>query len=177
MGFRRGGPRTVRGRGPRRSSEWVGSADQGYLTIGAGASVLTQSFAIEGGGVSPSPTLVRTRGVLSVRDASTPTADKDFIGAMGMCVVSDEAVAAGAASIPGPWNNSNWDGWFVWIPYTFRIEFSSVTGIQIPGSVQIEFDSKAMRKVKLGDTVVVMIESEAASAAAAVSFRQLYKLS
>ena len=166
-----------RGRGPHRASEWIGSADQGYLSIAAGTSVLTQSFAITGGGVSPSPTLIRTRGVLSVRDASTPTADKDFVGAMGMCVVSDEAVAAGAASIPGPWNNSEWDGWFVWIPYLFRIEFSSVSGIQIPGSVEIPFDSKAMRKVHLGDSIAVMVESESASCAAAISFRQLYKLS
>ena len=36
------------------------------------------------------------------------------IGALGFIVVSDLAIAAGAASIPSPGFNGSDDGWFVW---------------------------------------------------------------
>ncbi len=93
-----------------------------------------------------------------------------------MGLVSDQAFAAGAVSIPGPWSDPDWGGWFVWIPWSFRFEFVSGTGIQMPGSVQIPIDSKAMRKVQPNETLVVMLESQSAAVTVAASFRMLVKL-
>jgi len=103
----RGRGRTVV-RSQRRLTQWVGSADAGYLAIAAGASVIVESNATLTG-----TTIVRLRGELSVRP-STFGADLDLVGALGIGIVSDQAFAAGSASIPGPWTDKDWDGWFVW---------------------------------------------------------------
>ena len=103
-------------------------------------------------------------------------ADIEVVGAIGMAVVTDLAVATGASAIPGPWTDQDWDGWFVWVPFAFRYEFSDLTGTQFPASLQMEIDSKAQRKVESGETVVVMGESFAGAVRVATPFRQLYKL-
>ena len=156
-------------RSPKRVPLWISSADQGYVTVGAGASVIHQSDA-----TLPLTTIVRLRGILSVK-AGTSGADQDLIGAVGMGIVSTEAFAAGAASIPGPFSNSDWDGWLWWQAYAMRWEFGTAVG-QVVGSVQQVIDNKAMRKVGANEVVVVMAESQAAAAVVAINFRLLVKI-
>ena len=159
-------------RSSRRATEWVAPADQGFINVGAGAKVIHQTFAIDTSQFAPGATIVRTRGMLSVKLQSY-AADLDVVGAMGMTVVSDEAVAAGVASIPGPWGAADWEGWFVWEAFGFH--FEATAGVDVMGSIQIPFDSKAMRKVSSGQTVVVLVESQQFAFSTAVMFRQLYK--
>ena len=167
--FRRGrGSAVVRA--PKRLSAWIASADQGFVAVAAGASVIEQSNP-----TLAATTIVRTRGVVSVRP-SAYAADAELVGAIGFGVVSDQAFAAGAASVPGPWTDPDWDGWFVWIPYSFNFEFIDATGTLLPGTVQIPLDSKAMRKVNFNETVVVVVESQAAAIQVGVTFRMLVKL-
>ncbi len=96
---------------PKRTTSWVGSADQPYQAVGAGGVNLFQSNA-----TLQDTTIVRTRGVVSVKPNAF-TADVDIIGALGMGLVSDQAFAAGATSIPAPYTDTEWGGWFVWIPF------------------------------------------------------------
>ncbi len=154
----------------RRKSTWVGSADQGFIAVGGGASVINQSLALADG-----ETVVRVRGVLSVKP-SVYTADVDIVGAMGFALVSNQALAAGAASIPGPWTNNASDLWFVWMPFAFRFEVGATAEVSFPASVQLPIDSKAMRKGDAGETIAVMVESQAAALEASVAFRLLLKL-
>ncbi len=149
---------------------WVASADEGYDTVSTGGTTLMQSNASLAG-----TTITRVRGLLSV-GLQVYSADLPVIGAMGMAVVSDEAVAAGAASIPGPWTNSDWGGWFVWMPWIFNFEFTTDID-RLLGSVEWELDSKAQRKVKNNETVVVMAESQAGAVIVGTPFRMLVKLS
>ena len=158
----------------KRVTQWIGSADQGYVTIAAGASVLHQNGPTFG-----NTTIVRTRGNFSIIP-STFGADLSIIGAFGIGIVSDQAFAAGAASIPGPWTDPDWGGWFVWQPFAYRYEFTTdvdrlVLGVQGAGAGEI--DSKAMRKVAPNETLVVMVESEAVAFSASINFRILVKLS
>ncbi len=97
-----------------------------------------------------------------------------MIGAIGCGIVSDQAFAAGAASIPGPWTDQDWSGWFVWMPWAFRFEFTTDIGRLIGSFTQV-IDSKAMRKVQPNETVVWMAESQAAAANVANPFRMLIK--
>ena len=101
-------------------------------------------------------------------------ADLDIIGAMGIGIVSDQALAAGAASIPGPWTDSSWDGWFVHQFFAYRFEVTTDIG-RLIASISIPFDSKAMRKVGTNESVVIMVESQLVAFNAAVMFRMLVK--
>ena len=153
----------------RRKSEWVGSADQGFSSIAANTNVLSQSIVTNNG-----ETIVRVRGLISV----TPqvlTADIALIGAVGMGLVSEQAAVAGAASVPGPFSENFWDGWFMHEYYGYQWHGASAVGERI-ASVQIPFDSKAMRKTKAGSRVVVMVESQASAVNISIQFRMLFKL-
>ncbi len=154
----------------KRLSQWVASADIGYTALAGGASAILQSNA-----TLINTTIVRTRGVLSIGATGTG-ADATPIGALGMGIVSDQAFAAGAASIPGPWTDQDWEGWFVWIPWAFKFEVTTDVG-RLLSTVQIEINSKAMRKVGANETVVMMMESQQFATEVHAGFRMLVKLS
>ncbi len=85
------------------------------------------------------------------------------IGAFAMVVVSDLAIAAGAASIPGPVTDADDDGWFVWEGIC-QMAAGSIGGNTINGQTQwYEFDSKAMRRIEQGFGLAVMVENSQAA--------------
>ena len=96
-----------------------------------------------------------------------------------MAVVSDQAVAAGIASIPGPFSEAFWDGWFVWRSFTWDYDFKDATGAQVTtiGSAVFEVDSKAMRKVSENETIVIVAESQSGAFGISTPLRVLLKLS
>ena len=86
------------------------------------------------------------------------------MGAFGVCVVNDDAFAAGVASIPGPFTDAASDLWFVHQFLYVRTEFHSAIGIQEIGhELTWEIDSKAMRKVAPEQTIAFVIENGHAS--------------
>ena len=160
--------------GPRRQTTWVAPADQSYVSVASGVSAIIASF-------DPStfallaPTIVRTRGQVSVRPAAF-NADVALAGAYGVCVVSSDAFAAGAASIPRPFDDADWGGWYVWRSFTYHFEFADLTGFARVSWEQ-EIDSKAMRKVTSNETVVMMCESQTGGLQIAMPLRTLLKMS
>ena len=160
------------GRRKKSLVTWVQSADQAFIAVGAGATVIHQSRSIGG-----DETTMRTRGILAVKPAVF-TADVGVSGAFGFAYVSDQAFAAGAASIPGPYTNASWDGWFVHQFWSFHYTVGAghATGPGLLDTVIWEVDSKGMRKGKDGDTLVVMVESQAAVADVSLQFRELVKV-
>jgi len=119
--------------------------------------------------------VVRTRGGVSQRPNVT-TSDQTLVGAYGLAVVTDRAFAAGVASVPGPFTDAGWDGWFVWRSFSFDIEFNDSTGVWHP-SIQQEVDSKAMRKITDDETVVLVAESQGGAFDISMPLRLLFKLS
>ncbi len=85
-------------------------------------------------------------------------ASERVIGAFGLCVVSQEAAAAGAASIPGPFTEAESDLWFVHQYLYSSMVFGDATGFRKLDQ-QYEIDSKAMRKVTEEEVVAIMIEN------------------
>ncbi len=170
----------ARGRRPRpknrsRATTWVAPADQGSVSVASNTSVIISSFDPFAALLDASVTIVRSRGLLRVQP-QTLTAGIEVNGAVGACVVTDQAFAAGAASIPGPWTNADWDGWFIWQEYSMRWDQATDVGRQI-ASIQYEIDSKAMRKVQANETVVLMAESQVGLIEAFFAPRMLFKLS
>ncbi len=168
-------------RAPRRKTTWAGSANVvGVTNIPAATKVLQQRLtSSQLFAAGPVSTIVRTRGIMSVKMPAGVQTDVEVHGAAGIGVVSAQAFAAGAAAIPFPFENAEWDGW-LWHQY-FAISSEASSGA--PAAVwltprEYEIDSKAMRKLRDDKNVVVtMVENESAQAVdVGIWFRQLLKL-
>ena len=152
-----------------RLTQWIGPADQGYLSVATGAKAIVSSLSFE----EPN-TIMRSRGVVSVAP-DTFGADVEFKGAYGKAIVSTDALVAGAASVPGPWTDPDWGGWYVWRSFAYFFEFSDATGLRNLAQ-NFEVDSKSMRKVSPNESLVTIAESQAGAFQIFSGVRTLIKL-
>jgi len=167
-------------RGQRRKTNWTQSAQAtDFTALAANTLVLQQRFTAatilsEMGAES---TVIRTRGVFQVWADQAASAENAF-GALGMAIVSEQAAVAGAASIPDPYSDALWDGWFVHQYFSHSIILADATGLATPAGTTYEINSKAMRKVQDNETVVVMITNASATDGMrfTIDFRMLFKL-
>ena len=154
MAFSRG----PRGRATRsrRSVSWtIGVADVDGSFSASGKAVW--SF-----GATPTgneETIVRTRGLVAFYNESANAIGSGWFGAVGIGIVSDQAFAAGATSMPGPLADEDWD--WIWHSY-FDVRAISATiadGVNAFSCAQrIVIDSKAMRKIGPNETLFGMTE-------------------
>ncbi len=151
--------------GRRRATDWeLGFQGTGATTIVAGTKVLLASLAdpsVHGPG-----TIVRSRGYFGILTDQS-AASEDQIGAVGMTLVSNQALTAGAAAIPGPSTDALWDGWFWWQSFAQRMRVATAVG-EFRGQVY-QIDSKAMRKLETGQALVLMVENASATNAFQIS--------
>ncbi len=161
-------PRRTFARGAKRLTTWSGPADQGYVAVAsAGATLIASSTFAQ------PATVVRVRGQVSLQVATA--ADLSIVGAFGMGVVSQEAFNAGVASIPEPFSDGDWGGWFVWRSFSYRWEFSDASGnVAMPWNFEI--DSKAMRKIEANEVIVFVAESQSGAFSISTPLRVLIKL-
>ena len=172
---------------PRRKTDWgLGPANEAGTTItGSGSSLGSSAISP----TVPGLTLVRTRGHALWYLNQASAANNGFHGAMGIGIATLAAVTAGAASVPTPITEADWDGW-IWHQF-----FQCRSGGIIDGSVsadhdlvnstsaavRFEIDSKAMRKFSDDDMAIfaALEVTEVGTAAMVWSFdsRMLFKLS
>jgi len=147
------GPRQGRS---QRVTQWGAGPDEvGYTTLAAGG----VDFMASGNAafLAARPfTIIRVRGVLSI-NSDQVVASEEPMGAIGMAVVSDEAVAAGLGSLPTPIGSEASDKWFVWQAMMAPFSLSAVGSSSQGGEYII--DSRAMRKVNDGEDLIVMAEN------------------
>ena len=167
-------PRRRFSSGKRRQTTWVGPADQNYVAVATGAKTILASFDPAAAGLVK-PTIVRNRGLLFVRP-QVVTASLTLAGAWGIGVVTDRAFAAGAASIPGPFTDADWDGWMAWGSWLQHWLVVSQIG-SLYDSIEMPIESKGMRKIADDETLVFMIESQSGAASVGMLCRTLFKLS
>ena len=101
-------------------------------------------------------TIIRSRFEWFVRSDQS-AATELYIGNLGFCVVSDQAVAVGVTAVPTPATDLGSDLWFLiqqWIG-NFTLVGTDVT-TEVRSQV---IDSKAARKVDIGQDVVGVIEA------------------
>ena len=161
--------------GSRRQTTWIAPADQGFVSVTTGSTTLIASFDPTAAGL-PRPTVVRTRGSVAIAPVIGIAADVDIVGAYGLAVVSENAFGQGVSAIPQPFDDANWDGWFVWRSFSIRFESNSALTAHINQLVQ-EVDSKAMRKMGDGDRVVLIAQSQVGAYDISMPLRMLMKLS
>ena len=134
---------------------WLGTADQGFVSLASGAKVLLASTAAFG--LGSAGTILRTRGILVMKPTTEGTSVA-LDGAFGIAVVSDTARATGITAIPGPFTDDDYSGWLVHQYIGARYRSATAVG-EMWGSVQWEIDSKAMRKVGSDEAIVLVGES------------------
>ena len=128
----------------RRLTDWFQFQPTQFTMTAAGGTVV---FSLNAAALALRPfTVVRSHFIIMVRSDQSTNPEVQ-VGAYGIVVVSDEAVAAGVNSVPIPFANAASDLWFL---HEFYLGNSSdVTDKTIPAVVQ-RTDSKAMRKVHTG---------------------------
>jgi len=149
--------RTFRPRSSSRPNRsWGGLAFATYTTVGAASKVLLGSLTLSNPGIDE--THLRTVGVLSVR-SDQKVASEDMLGAIGMILVSDQALATGITAIPGPTTDIADDGWLFYQPIVQTFEFVSSVGFDSQGAVQYHFDSKGKRIVHDGVSIALVAQN------------------
>ncbi len=160
----------VRRRSPNK--DWIGSVDTANAIAGGGTKVLlsTAVFTFD-------TTVLRTLGVLGIATDQNSTTEQQE-GALGMIVVSDAAIAAGVASIPGPITDIDNDGWFLHVPFLNEFKLVPGVGFNPLNTIVREFDFKSKRKIEDGFSIAVVIESTTTSEGftASLIFRMLTML-
>jgi len=119
--------------------------------VPAGTKVLLGFFFLD---TAFEETVVRVRGTMSINTDQTASLETQQ-GALGFIRVTDRAIVAGAASIPGPVTDGDDDGWFVWVPFSHE----SLTSIGPEAARIYPIDSKAQRIVREGQQLAVMLEN------------------
>ncbi len=136
----------------RPPTEWVGLAQEAETVVALNTKVLVGSFFTD------DPTTIRrTRGIVSWRSDQVIAAENPM-GAFGLCVVSDNAFAAGAASIPGPFTDADSELWFVH-QYLYATVDQGSGGFTRSVEERYVIDSSAMRKFTQEERIVVMFEN------------------
>jgi len=145
-------------------------------TVGVSSKVLLGTFTLSN--LNIDETVLRTVGSLSVTSDQASVTEPQ-IGALGMILVNDLALAAGAASIPGPITDRSDDGWFVYILIVSNMLVNTAVGFDALAGARYDFDSKAKRRVEEGFGIAIMIENASAASAflAALVFRSLSQIS
>ena len=170
----------------RRLTNWVGGVQTGLTAIqsvAASTSAIVSALdtRVASGEISTDFTIVRLRGILNFIPTDI-SVDRNAFGAFGVCLVNGEAFDAGVASVISPWTESFDDRWLYHTYWSslFRTDVVGTdAGASAHSSSQIVIDSKSMRKVQIGDVMIVVIENVSSTAAAnfITNMRILIKLS
>ncbi len=154
MATRRVAPRRVTTRSRRPGGTWARFVLE-VVTVPVSSKVLLGTFSLSNAGIGE--TIRRSLGQLYVVSDQASASENQF-GAFGIIVANDIALAAGAASIPGPFTDANDDGWLVWQGFSQSLRFGTAVGFEDMGT-QYAYDSRAMRRVDEGFGLAVMVEN------------------
>ena len=137
-----------------RLKEWTGST--------VGEQNITTTQALLSSQISPvldqTYTHIRLRGELLFVAVPNAAADHD-IAAIGAIVVQEQAIAAGGVSLPGPIADPEADWlWHQYVP--LRSAAATAANDEAIGLfARVTVDSKAMRKIKKDQELVLVVES------------------
>ena len=151
--------RTFARQSVRAPTNWARSLAVAVTNLPASTKIIASSIILSNPGIGE--TIRRTRGKLLITSDQTATSEV-HLGAMGMMVVSDVALALGITAVPDPVTEADDDNWFVWEPFLALSDVRSGESAPNTYHAGFEFDSKAMRRVEEGSAVVVVIANASA---------------
>ena len=158
-----------------RETLWVAIVPT--LTALGAASVAVLFGGFSGAALALRPfTVVRTRGLLHLASDQQAASEVQHV-ALGMSVVSEQALAIGVTAVPTPAADQDSDLFFVYEEIANVVTFQTAVGGYNEGQL-LHYDSKAMRKVEQGSDVAIVVETMSTSFGASIvkSGRMLIKL-
>ncbi len=154
----------TRSRGRRSDYTWQGlAAGAAGISIAANAQAIQTIVTLANAG-----TIMRCRGEVVASVDGPADGDKVGIG-VGLIVVNDDAVAAGAAAVPSPLNDL--DAEWIWHGFLL-LQIQAGTGVgaslNVGGVVdRLTCDSKAMRRFKQNQVLAFAMHTVGISGTAA----------
>jgi len=148
------------GRPARRSgrkSVWLQFAFQSTTNVGNGSSII---FSLNAAALALRPfTIVRSHFDFYLHSDQAAAAENQ-VALWGAAVVSDQAAAVGITAVPTPNTELGSSLWFA-----IRGMFANATNLTdvTNGGQKYSLDSKAMRKVEVGQDVVLVEENPSSS--------------
>ena len=137
----------------KRLTAWDSTAPEtAYIGLGAATVALDSAFTTLG-----PVTIVRVRGQLSVETDQVAGVERPF-GAVGFCIVSDEAFAIGVTAMPKPYIDAESDLWVMHEFWAAPMNFGTAVGFA-KVDFNLRIDSKGMRKFSEDQTLVLMMEN------------------
>ena len=148
-------------RGGRRQTMWLASTvQQTVLTSASSASLVTQ---LNAAALALRPfTIIRSYMVVLITSDQL-IATESSIGAVGKAVVGDQASNIGITAVPRPASDSGSDLWMLHSWFLNDFTFATAAGIESNAGQHFRIDSKAMRKVDLGQDLITVVENDALS--------------
>ena len=133
---------------------WQGSIQSSRIAITATQAQMLSILFAEG----ENETLLRSRGQILITGTPSAASDSDVVG-LGLIVVSQNALVAGGASLPGPVSDLGADWlWHSFVPLDAGADASLVDPGAITYIHRVEVDSKAMRRIPPDKAVVLMAQ-------------------
>ena len=159
-------------RSKRRRTNWVG----GPQTVAFGETNVTGDssflFLSPVADELPGSTIIRTRGLFSVRLTAVTANGDGFFGAIGFGVTTTPAGVAGVGSVPTPLTEVTWDGWMYHSVHAGVTSLETTEVARGPiSAIRIPIDTKAMRKFRESDLLVGVVELGTETGTAAGIFR------
>ncbi len=157
--------RSFRGTGKKIDFKQWDAAPGSLFQIQADATTL-------GGGLSFSipATILRFRGYVSAFfDATGLSVGDRMCVAVGVAIVSTDAFTLGATAMPDPAGEPDYP-WIWWKEFCLHSEQTAAHSAYGIGAQRYELDSKAMRKIKPGETVTTIVQSTFTAGAPGVEF-------
>ena len=144
----------------RPNRDWSAINETVFTTVAAATKVILASFVLKNPGIDE--TILRSVGSLAVASDQVATTE-DYMGAFGMIIVTDTALAAGVVSIPGPVTDGDDDGWFTYVGFSQRFTFITGAGFHPAAATMLPIDSKAKRVLEEGQSVALVVENASAT--------------
>ena len=160
---------------PKRRTFWTGAQSSATVILATpqNVQIVVTEAALEN---VPNPTLVRTRGMITLRGLLSADQSSIICG-VGLAVLGAKEVAVGTTAVPLPLTNSDDDRWFWYHAVGLQSAPSGIT--DMIHSQFVNVDSKAMRKVGSNEVVALVIELADVSAGVGVqvisTLRYLFK--
>ncbi len=138
----------------RPNRGWAGSVAAAQTTVPAASKVLISTFSLDNDGIDE--TILRTVGMFQITSDQV-AANELQLGAVGMCIVTDTAIATGITAIPDPVTDAGDDVWLLYKSFTQEFLQLDATGVYPQFATQYEFDQKAKRIVHSGMAGAIVV--------------------
>ncbi len=145
--------------GQRRQTIWFADVVLETAVAGGGGAVFISS--LNAAALARRPfTVIRARGVLAMQSDQTAATESQLAG-FGAAVVSEEAVTVGITAMPTPITEADSGLFFVYEIMLQELQVTSAAGSGGVGKMGVEriVDSRAMRKVDLGQDIVFVADT------------------